>query len=277
MTQPKHLDPYTSPKAFYGAELRRLREAAGLSQAQLGERVFCSGTYVGQFESASRRPQQDVSKLLDDVLGSGGHFQRLCELARQSKHPDYFADAAELEKLATTMSDFSPMLVPGLLQTPEYARALTCASQPFAPPEDVEAHVTARMERARLLDAPTAPELWTVIHEAALRIPIGGAIVMHDQLRYLADKARSHHRLKVQVLPDSAGAQAFLNGLVCLMTFDDAPTVTYTESAYSGQLVEEPRLVKQYGRAYDIIRAAALSPAESLKLIESASKDYKRP
>ena len=69
MTQPRHLDPYTSPRAFYGAELRRLREAAGLSQEQLGERIFCSGTYVGQFESATRRPQRDLSKLLDEVLG----------------------------------------------------------------------------------------------------------------------------------------------------------------------------------------------------------------
>jgi transcriptional regulator with XRE-family HTH domain len=93
MTQPKNLDPYTSPRAFYGAELRRLREAAGLSQEQLGERVFCSGTYAGQFESATRRPQPDVSKLFDEVLGCGEHFRRLCELARQSKHAEHFADA----------------------------------------------------------------------------------------------------------------------------------------------------------------------------------------
>jgi transcriptional regulator with XRE-family HTH domain len=136
MTQPKHLDPYTSPRAFYGAELRRLREAAGLSQEQLGERVFCSGTYVGQFESATRRPQPEVSKLFDDVLGSGKHFQRLCELARRSKHPEYFADAAELEKLAKTISEYAPMLVPGRLQTEAYARALTRATLPLTPQEE---------------------------------------------------------------------------------------------------------------------------------------------
>ena len=117
MTQPKALDPYTSPRTFYGAELRRLREQSGLTQDQLGERVFCSGTYIGQFESAVRRPQGDVSKLFDEVMGSDKHLQRLCRLARQSKHPDYFADAAELEKLATTISEYAPMLVPGLLQT----------------------------------------------------------------------------------------------------------------------------------------------------------------
>ncbi|WP_443033456.1 helix-turn-helix domain-containing protein [Streptomyces sp. ACA25] len=104
VTQPKQLDPYVSARAFYGAELRRMREEAGWSQAELGERVFCSGTYVGQFESAVRRPQLDLSRQFDEVLESGKHFLRLCKLARASKHPDYFADAAELEKLARTIS-----------------------------------------------------------------------------------------------------------------------------------------------------------------------------
>ena len=277
MTESRQLDPYTSPRAFYGAELRRLREEAGLTQAQLGERAFCSGAYIGQFETAVRRPQMDVSKLFDDILGSGGHLQRLCRLARETKHPEYFADAAELEKLATTISDYSPMLVPGVLQTAEYARALTSAAQPFASMEEVEGHVTARLERARLLDRPNAPELWTVIHEAAIRIPVGGPAVMRDQLLHLAEVARAYRRVKLQVLPDSAGEHAFLNGLVCLMTFEDAPPVVYTEGAYTGQLIEEPRLVAHYGRAYDFVRAAALPMGASLALIESAAKDYTTP
>ena len=274
MTQPKSLDPYTSPRAFYGAELRRLREAAGLSQEQLGERVFCSGTYVGQFESATRRPQPDVSGLFDEVLGCGEHFRRLCELARQSKHAEYFADAAELEKLARTISEYAPMLVPGLLQTEEYARGLTRAAQLFASQDEVERRVTARMERGRRLDHPTAPELWVVIHEAALRVPVGGPVAMLDQLRRLVEVGRSNHRVVLQVLPFAAGATAFLNGTVIHMTFADAPPVTYTESAYAGQLIDDPELVAQYQRAYDLVRAAALSPDASLALIESVAKDY---
>jgi transcriptional regulator with XRE-family HTH domain len=276
MTQPKQLDPYISPRAFYGAELRRLRELAKLSQDQLGERVFCSGTYVGQFESAVRRPQLDVSKLFDEVLNSGEHIQRLCQLARRSKHPDYFSDAAELEKLATTISEYAPMLVPGLLQTEAYARALTRTAQVFAPSEEVESRVIARMERAGLLDNPTAPELWAVIHEAALRIPVGGRAVMAEQLQQLLDMGRSHHRVILQVLPFSAGAAA-LNGTVINMAFADAPAVTYIESAYVGQLIDEPTLVAQFQKAYDLVRAAALSPEASLTLIESAAKDYTTP
>ena len=277
MTQPKHLDPYTSPKAFYGAELRRLREAACLSQDQLGERVFCSGTYVGQFESATRRPQPDVSKLFDDVLESGQHFQRLCELARRTKHPDYFADAAELEKLATKISEYAPMLMPGLFQTEAYSRALTRATMRFEPRHVVEDMVAARLERQRILEESTAPVLWVVLHEAALRVPVGGPSVMHEQLTSLAALIRSSHRVLVQVLPFSAGAQAFLNGTTIQMAFSDAPPVTYTESAYTGQLIDNAALVSQYQTAYDLTRAASLSPEASLTLIESAAKDYAIP
>ncbi|MEW2489216.1 Scr1 family TA system antitoxin-like transcriptional regulator [Streptomyces sp. NPDC048411] len=132
MPQPKELDPYTNPRAFYGSELRRLREAAGLSQDQLGERVFCSGSYIGQFESANRRPQIDMSRIFDQLFGSGEHLERLCRLARKSKVASYFADAAELQERAKSIEEYSSLVVPGLLQTEAYTRALTQAAQPFA-------------------------------------------------------------------------------------------------------------------------------------------------
>ncbi|HWM39503.1 MAG TPA: helix-turn-helix transcriptional regulator [Streptomyces sp.] len=276
MTQPKALDPYTSPRAFYGAELRRLREQSGLSQDQLGERVFCSGTYIGQFESAVRRPQTDVSKLFDEVLDSGKHLQRLCRLARQSKHPDYFADAAELEKLATTISEYAPMLVPGLLQTEAYARGLTRATLPFAPEEEVEAHVSARLGRQRLLDDPTTPQLWVVVHETVLRVPTGGRKVVSKQLQHLAEMGRSH-RVMLQVLTFSAAADAAMNSMASIMTFTDATTVAYSEGAHTGQLIDEPALVDRYERSYDLVRAAALSPKASLAMLESTAKDYATP
>ncbi|MFD8589480.1 Scr1 family TA system antitoxin-like transcriptional regulator [Streptomyces sp. NPDC059637] len=273
MPQPKDLDPYASPRAFYGAELRRLREAAGLSQEQLGEKVFCSGNYVGRFEAATRRPQPDVSRLFDEALGSGQHFQRLCELARQSKHAEYFADAAELEKQARTISEYAPMLVPGFLQTEAYARALIRATLPLAPDDDVEGFVRARMERARLLDGPTAPKLWEIVHEAALRVPVGGPDVMREQLLHVVEAVRAR-RVLVQVHPYSAGAHTFMTGMVSLMTFEDAPPVAYVEGAHTGQLIDEPALVERYRASYDLARAAALPPEASLALIESVAEDH---
>ncbi|MCC3655196.1 helix-turn-helix transcriptional regulator [Streptomyces sp. S07_1.15] len=271
------LDPYSSPKTFFGAELRRLREAAGLTQLQLGERVFCSRDYISRFESASRRPQPEVSRLLDEVLGSGEHLQRLCRLARRSKHPDYFADAADLEKHAATISEYAPMLIPGLLQTEAYARGLTRATLPYAARDEVQAHVTARMERGGRLDDPGAPELWAILHEAALRVPVDGPEVMREQLDRLVTMGHDHSRVIVQVVPYSAGPHPLMYGTTLLMTFDDAPPVAYTEGAHTGQLIDEPALVAKFDRSYDHVRAAALTPRTSLALIESVAKDYSSP
>lgn len=273
MTLPKDRDAYTSPRAFYGAELRRLREAAGITQDHLGVRVFCSGSYVGQLESAIRRPQPDMSRLIDELLGTGEHFQRLCRLARQSKHPDYFADAAEMETHAKTISEYAPMLIPGFLQTEAYARALTRATMPLASDEEVEGHVQARMERATRLREATTPKLWAIIHESALHVRVGEPTVMQNQLLHLAEAIRARTAL-IQVQPFSSGPHAFMQGMIMLMAFPDAPPITYVEHAHSGQLVDEPALVEQYTSSYDLARAAALSPEVSLTLIESPAKDH---
>lgn len=253
----------------------RKREEAGYSQDQLGEKVFCSGTYIGQFESAKRRPQLDLSRLFDQVFGAGQHFERLCILARKSKHADYFADAAELEKLAKTISEYAPMLVPGLLQTEGYARAITRVTLPYVEPHEVEQFVQLRLERQSILEGPTSPLLWAVLHETVLRVPMGGGAVMSEQLKRLVELGKSR-RVVLQVLPFVASAEAFINGMTTLFTFHDAPSAVYAEGAGSGQLIEDSALVEQYQRSYDRVRATALSPAASLDLIASAAEDYSR-
>ncbi|WP_327272285.1 helix-turn-helix transcriptional regulator [Streptomyces sp. NBC_01224] len=276
MPQPKDLDPYTDARAFYGSELRRLREAAGMSQSELGDRVFCSGTYIGMFEMAERRPQEDMSRAFDELLGSGEHLQRLCRLARKSKVAGYFADAAELEKRARSIEEYAPMLIPGVLQTRAYATALTRGTMRRTSDEGVERTVSARMERAQLFSCENRPDFWAIIHEAALRVPIGGLPTMRDQLAHLVETAQAHPHAILQVLPFSAGFHPFLNTMSSLMQFADAPPVVYTEGAYTGQLVEEAALVAQYRSAYDLARAVALSPEASLALIASAAKDCDR-
>ncbi|MCX5108673.1 helix-turn-helix transcriptional regulator [Streptomyces sp. NBC_00378] len=276
MPQPKDLDPYTDARSFYGSELRRLREAAGMSQSELGDRVFCSGTYIGLFEMAERRPQEDMSRAFDELLGSGEHLQRLCRLARKSKVASYFADAAELEKRARSIEEYAPMLMPGVLQTRAYATALTRGTMRRTSDEVVEQTVSARMERAQLFSDEDGPDFWAIIHEAALRVPIGGLPTMRDQLAHLVETARAHPHAILQVLPFSAGFHPFLNTMSSLMQFADAPPVVYTEGAYTGQLVEEAALVAQYRSAYDLARAVALSPEASLALIASAAKDCDR-
>ncbi|MBA2806044.1 helix-turn-helix transcriptional regulator [Streptomyces sp. KM273126] len=261
---------------FFGSELKRRREDAGLTQVELGARVFVSGGYIGQFEQAIRKPQLDVAQRIDEVLQSDGFFERTWrKLIDDKRYADYFAKAAELETLATKICDFAPALVPGLLQTAAYARAVTIAMNPFAPDESIEKKVSGRLERAQILKDATRPVYWAILHENVLRIPVGGAAVMAEQVAHVAALARERTVL-VQVLPHSAGAYALMNGMLTLMEFEDAPPVAYTEAVYSGNLLDNPAVVKRAQASYDLLRAAALSPEASLALIESVAEDFRR-
>ncbi|MDT3397932.1 helix-turn-helix transcriptional regulator [Streptomyces sp. B1866] len=261
---------------FFGSELKRRREAAGLTQAELGMRIFCSGGYVGQFEQAVRKPQLELARRIDDALQTDGFFGRMCEeLVNASSYADYFAAAAELEALAIRISEYAPTIVPGLLQTAEYARAITLAYHPFAPEEYVVEKVDTRLERARILERPDPPEFWAVIHETVLRIPVGSRATMAEQLDRMAAMAK-RRRVLLQVLPFSAGAHAMMAGMLYLMEFSDAPDTAYSEGLYNGRLLDDPALVKRCRTAYDLVRATALSREESLAMIESAAEGYKK-
>ncbi|MER6995084.1 helix-turn-helix transcriptional regulator [Streptomyces sp. NPDC000410] len=261
---------------FFGQELKARREAAGLTQRELGMRVFVSGAYIGQFEQAIRKPQKDVAIRLDEALQTDGIFERMWrKLIAKSPYADYFAEVAELEALATKICEFAPSAVPGLLQTAEYARAVTIAANPFAAEEYVEEKVRSRMDRQQILKDATRPEYWATLHENVLRVPVGGHAAMARQLDHIAAAIRERKAL-VMVIPRSVGAHASMNGALKLMEFEDAPPTAYTETSFSGTLLDDPAVVKRAQRAYDLLRVAALSPAASLALIESAAEEHRR-
>ncbi|MGW2558379.1 helix-turn-helix domain-containing protein [Streptomyces sp. NPDC001514] len=273
MPGPKDLDPSTSPRALLGAELRHAREEAGLSQRELGEPLFVSASFIGQLEAGTRRMQPDIARRIDDILGTKGFFERNCKAANKSKYPDHFAEAAEAEAVATEIREYAPLLIPGLLQTEAYARAVFRAYQPTAVEEVIDDLVEARLERARLLGDPTKPLLWTVLDEAALRRRVGDASVMAESLRHVAALGR-RHRIIVQVLPFDAGAHPSMGGALKLMEFSDAPPLAYLQGPGAGQLEDDPATVARHELAYDLVAASALSPQESLALIESVAEDY---
>ncbi|MGW6054966.1 helix-turn-helix domain-containing protein [Streptomyces sp. NPDC055189] len=261
---------------FFGAELKRRREDAGFTQSALGVQVFVSGGYIGQFEQAIRKPQLDVAQRLDEVLQTGGFFERMWrKLIDDRRYADYFASVVQLESLATRICEFAPTVIPGLLQTAAYAHAVTIAANPFVTDAYVEEKVTARLERARILNDATRPEYWTLLHENVLYIPVGGPSVMAQQLDHVASLMRER-QVVMAVLPYDAGAHASMAGDLRLMEFEDAPPTAYTETSFSGTLIDEPAVVARARRAYDLLRVAALSPEASLALVESAAKDYRR-
>lgn len=217
--------------------------------------------------------QPEYAGQIDEILGTDGFFQRNCRVSCKSRYPDHFAEAAEAEAIATTIKEYAPLLIPGLLQTEAYARAVFRAYQPTATEDVIDELVEARLDRAHLLDDPTKPLLWAVLDEAVLRRRVGGAPVMATALRHVAGLARQR-RIIVQVMPFEAGAHASLNGSLKLMSFTDAPPLAYLQGLGSGQLQDDPATVTSHELTYDLIRACALSPETSLALISSVAEDY---
>ncbi|MDX2544955.1 helix-turn-helix transcriptional regulator [Streptomyces sp. WI04-05B] len=273
MAGPKDLDPSSSPRAMIGAELRHARERKGLSQTELGAPLFVSGSFIGQLEVGTRRLHLEYAIPIDQILETDGFFERNCRALAKSKYPDHFAEAAEAEAIATAIREYSQLLIPGLLQTKAYAEAVFRAYKPTAMDVEIDTLVAARLERAHLLDDPTNPLLWAILDEAALRRTVGGGTVMAEALRHVAELARQH-RIIVQVLPFGAGAHAAMHGSLKLMEFEGAPPLSFVEGHDMGKLLDDPATVARHTLMFNLLQAAALSPQDSLALLESVAQDY---
>ncbi|MEV7288152.1 helix-turn-helix transcriptional regulator [Streptomyces sp. NPDC093252] len=268
---------------FFGNELKKRREAAGLTQGELGSRVFVSGSYIGQIEAAMRKPQLDLAERIDIELRTEGLFARMCrdlieavpvpDDEDESPLPSYFSGVAVLESEALSIAEYAPSIVPGVLQTEQYHRALRAPFLPLSPARNGGDEVRRRQERAALLTRPTRPLLWVVLQETVLRVAVGGRAVMAGQLRHIADLMESG-RIGVQVLPFSEGAVAVTGGMFSVMTFEDAPDVAYSEGQHSGRLLDDPVLVVRYQQTFALLRAAAMSPGGSLTMIATAAESY---
>ncbi|MEW1922810.1 helix-turn-helix transcriptional regulator [Streptomyces sp. NPDC088360] len=262
MVRINELDPSASPLDYYGSELRRLREAAGLNQGQLGGCIFCTGSLVGQIETAKKVPTRDFSERVDAALGTDGVFSRLVGLVLRSQLPTWFQAYAELEAKATFISTYQCQLVYGLLQTTEYARAVLGVEHQAR----LDELVAARMERQRILDRSSPPALFVVLDEAALHREIGGRAVMREQLTRLLD-FRASPWLHLQVLPFAVGQHAAVMGSFNLLRFGDDPDLFYSESYDSGHMTANPQVIRERSLGYARLQGAALSREKSATLI----------
>ncbi|MDJ0380707.1 helix-turn-helix transcriptional regulator [Streptomyces sp. G-G2] len=273
----KEIDGSASVPAFYGKELRWKREAARRTLQQLVEGCFYGVSYLSEIERGQRRMPLDLARHIDRELNTDGFFARRCEdvrNARKSVHAPYFADAVEMEGRARDIEEWSPMFIPGPLQLEPYIREIVHAFNPMDDEAAVERKVSARRERAWVFEDAEGPASWVVFHESILRQPIVGDQLMAEQLAHVAAVAR-RRRFIPQILPCNTGAHPFMMGSTYLMSFSDAPPVMYTEGMYSGQIIDDPGIVVRYQQAYNRLRAAALPPEVSLKMIESAAEDYR--
>ncbi|QEU97464.1 helix-turn-helix domain-containing protein [Streptomyces kanamyceticus] len=262
MVKMRDLDPTASPLDYYGAELRRLREAAGLSQPQLGSCVFVTASLIGQVETTRRVPTRDFSERVDAALGTDGVFSRLVGLVLRSQLPTWFQAYAEMEARASFISTYQCQLVYGLLQTQPYARALLGVDYP----DGADELVAARLERQRILERQQPPALWVVLGEAVLHQEVGGADVMRGQLQHLLE-FRDHPWVQIQVLPYSVGQHTGMMGAFNLLRFDDDPDLFYAESYDTGHMTANPQVIRERSVGYARLQSCALSTDSSAELI----------
>jgi transcriptional regulator with XRE-family HTH domain len=271
-------------------ELRRLREAAGLTIEQVAETLECSSSKISRIETASVNAiPRDVRDMLQLYGVTGDQLEELRQLAREARQKDGLyleyrdipnVTMADLEAAASSIHQYQALLIPGFLQTADYARAVLRAIRVDlrSRPEEIERRVEFRLERQALLRERLAqedpPSIWVVLDEAALRRPIGGREVMRAQLERLSEVAELSN-IALQVLPFSVSAHAGLDGEFTVMSFPDPvhPDVVFIENSTRDLYLEDADAIRRYVQIFDHLRATALDTAESLAFLIEVAKE----
>lgn len=273
----------TALRRIIGAEMKRLRIAAGLTQKQAAEQAGIDATSFPRYEGGVSSMSNPVAEKLLTIYGVGAEQQAdLLDLVRRSRkrrpkgevRPTIWEpveDLFALERDASTIQEAAIQTVPGVLQTEAYARAMLGQGKLGA--DVVDDHVKARLGRASIFEREGL-DYWAVIHEAALRCAVGGTEVMREQLVYLCEVA-SWKNVTLQVLPDSAGAHPAIAGSFSLLRFPIAPEygVVYIDYLTGANYLDEPEEVTQYDGAHLHLIKMALSEQASLRFIRKLSKE----
>ncbi|MGI5357451.1 helix-turn-helix domain-containing protein [Streptomyces sp. CA-252508] len=251
----------------YGKLVKHFRELAGMTQSELADAVGYSCEQAASIEQGRRPAKAAFTEAAEQVLNAGGALRALQEDVDLARLPLFFQDFAAIEAEAVSRFSYDPLLIPGLLQTEEYARALISGHCPPLRDETIEQHVEARLDRQRLLTREPSVELCFIIGEAALRNPIGGAEVMCAAFRKILKQAELRN-VEVQVMPIEGGFHPGLNGPLVLLETLEHQHVGYIESQEIGVVVTDPSKVSAFGLRYGKLRSQALNVAESARLIE---------
>jgi transcriptional regulator with XRE-family HTH domain len=260
-------------------ELRNFREQAGLTGEQVAEAMGWSTAKVYRLEGDKVRILvRDVGRLLTLYGIEAAEREAVLELARQARLkdwwqqysgaiPEWFQFYVGLEAAASAQRRYESELVPGLLQTERYARAIM-STAPVPEDDDVERQIAVRMERQKRLTSDDPPNLWLVLNEAVIRRTVGGPEVMRDQLAHLTEMA-TRKNITLQVLPFTAGAHSAMHGAFCIIQFpaEVDQDVVYLEEQTGALYLEKPEDVHRYSLMFDYLRAQALSPKDSVALI----------
>lgn len=255
---------------FLAAEIQRAREARGMSTDELARALYVSESLVRSWEKARRLPKPDIMVKLEAAVGTGGILARiLSDLVDAAAPVEWFGRWVEIERGASALWSFELAVVPGLLQTESYASAVLQAMNHSADPGEM---ISARMERQQILAREDPPMFVALIAESVLRHNVGGAKVMHDQCRHLAETAQRPDVI-VQVVPaGSTVCAGFLSGFV-VASFDGGD-FAYVDNQLSGDVIESIEGVSRLRRWFDVFRSDALSQSESVKFMEGVAEAW---
>ncbi|MFF9480726.1 helix-turn-helix domain-containing protein [Streptomyces sp. NPDC014733] len=280
-----HVNP-TVRRRRLGQELRRLRELKGMTAEEVAERLLVSQSKISRLENGRRSiSQRDVRDLCGVYeVDDRRIVESLMQMAKDSRQQGWwhaFGDIPYsvyigLETEAGSLRVYESLVVPGLLQTPRYARAVIPGVLPELPPDQLEKRTQVRLRRQERVDDPENPlRLWVVLDESALRRVVGGHEVMREQLEHLVEMSALPH-VTVQVLPYDTGAHAGMSGTFSILEFDATSdsSVVYIEGVTSDLYLEKANDVNKYTIMYEHLRAQALNADQSREFIADAAKRH---
>lgn len=264
-------------------ELRRLREAAGLTIDQVAERLECSASKISRIETGqSGATPRDVRDILVVYGVPEDESDLLLQIAREARQKGWWqlygtvltGAYVGLEAAADAIQAYEALVVPGLLQTEDYARAMIHAARPDIDATEIDKRVRVRVGRQSLLTQDDPLDLWVVLDEAVLHRPVGGRSVMRSQLEHLVVSAELPN-VTLQVLPFAAGAHAGMDGTFSILLYQEPPNqnVVFAANAAGGLFLEKDEELHRYAFIFDHLRANAMRPEESLAMIASLAKE----
>lgn len=257
--------------SLFAEVLRQARHQAGLSSDELGDKVGYSGATIRSVESGHRVPKPDLATGLDRFFGYPKVFELMEEKLRDLPFPASYRPFLPYERAARVLRIFEPALVTGLLQTPDYARAVL-SRRHHTSQEEVENLLAARLGRQEILTRDEPPLVYSVMDESVLHRPVAPAEVMQAQLMRLADLA-TWPNISIQVVPYGAGGHVGLLGAFTIADMPDMTVAVFLENAADGHTVEDTDRVTQIVARFEALRGEALTVGASRDLILTVSEE----
>ncbi|CAL9564702.1 hypothetical protein SUDANB37_04726 [Streptomyces sp. enrichment culture] len=260
-------DPGSGILRVFGRQLKRFRVRAGIERSEFGARLGYSASTIAAYEQGRRVPPPRFIDQADELLDAGEVLKEMKEEVARAQYPPFFRDAAKLEAEAVEMHVYDTHIVNGLLQTEEYARAVFTMRRPLLSEDTIEERVQARLARQGIFIRQPLPTTSFVIEESVLRRPLGGGGVMRGQLEHVL-LCGQRRNVEIQVMPNGREEHAGLAGPFTLIETIDGRRIAYVEAYKHSRLYTERKSVRELEEQYGLLRAQALTPRESLDLIE---------